>query len=479
MTKRDVIVIGGGIAGLAAAHHIAATSGDRCNVRVIEASSRLGGKLDSVTLHGRTVDSSADGTLGRRPELMALLNELGHGDKTMPIAASGASVFVRGALRHLPKDLQLGIPTRWWSLAQSKTISKRGLLRALLDLVAPRSVGRGHLPDRAIGSLVERKLGLEVVNSLVDPMLGGIVAGRVSDLSAQALMPSLLAAAQKPGGLMKALRELAPTPETQVPPAFLSVEGGMYRLIELLTASLDSLGVACIVDTHVTGLHRQAGSDPAWMVDTQHSTYRADQVIVATPATEAAALCAPFDSELAEQLAAISYASVATITLCFPDHGITLPEYGTGVLIPPASAIPRGPRKGQRFLTTAVTFLDRKWPLFLQPGSRWIRASIGRIDDERFTHMTDDEIIAMVREELTIVFGATEAPFAASVTRWNKALPQYGVNHQAKIDNIANAVARHRDIALAGSYLEGVGVPACIASGRRAAAIAIRESTEV
>ena len=93
--------------------------------------------------------------------------------------------------------------------------------------------------------------------------------------------------------------------------------------------------------------------------------------------------------------------------------------------------------------------------------------------------MTDDEIIAMVREELTIVFGATEAPFAASVTRWSKALPQYGVNHQAKIDNIANAVARHRDIALAGSYLEGVGVPACIASGRRAAAIAIRESTEV
>ncbi len=470
MTQRDVIVIGGGIAGLTAAHRIASTSGEGTRVRVLEASHRLGGKLASVTLHGARVDASADGVLARRPELLDLLGELGHADETMTIAASGASVFARGALRELPNDLQVGIPIRWRSLAQSKTISYRGLLRALVDVVAPRSVGRGPLQDRAIASLVERKLGLEVVDTLVDPMLGGIVAGRVHDLSAQALMPPLLEAAQQPGSLMKAMRALTPAlATTPRPPAFISVKGGMYRLIELLSAALDTLGVECNTDAHVTGIHRQVGSEQTWMVDTNTETFRADAVIIATPANQAAALLRPLDQELAEQLCAIDYASVAVVTMSVPEHGVTLPDHGTGLLIPPASSIPSGAAKGQRFLTTAVTFLDRKWPLLHQPGSHWLRASVGRIDDERHTAMSDEEVIATVQRELTLVLGPMEAPFAASVTRWDKALPQYRVNHHAKIASIMNAVGRHSGIALAGSYLEGVGVPACIASGRHAA----------
>ena len=470
MKNSDVIVIGGGIAGLAAAHRLATLGQGAVTVRVLEAGGRVGGRLDKVQVHGATVDAAADGVLARRPELVALLTELGHGDETMTIAASGAHVFARGALRELPRDLQVGIPMRWRSLAASKTMSTRGLLRALVDVVAPRTVGRGPLQDRAIGSLVERKLGLEVVNTLVDPMLGGIVAGRVQDLSAQSLMPPLLEAAQKPGSLMKAMRDaVPPASDTPPPPAFISVAGGMSRLIDLLDEALEQLGVERILHAGVTNLHRQQGSDPAWMVDTETSTYRADAVIVATPAHQSATLLGSIDREIAEQLAAIDYASVGVVTLCLPEFGVTLPEHGTGILIPPASAVPRGPAKGQRFLTTAVTFLDRKWPVLKQPGTRWLRASVGRIDDERFSRMTDDEIIAAVLDELSLVLGPIETPFDAAVTRWMKALPQYRVNHQAKIATMENAVERHKGLALAGSYLEGVGVPACIASGRHAA----------
>ena len=470
MKPKDVIVIGGGIAGLAAAHRLATLAPGSVTVRILEAGDHLGGRLDKVSVHGATVDAAADGVLARRPELVDLLTELGHGEETMTIAASGANVYARGALRELPRDLQIGIPIKWRSLAKSKTMSTRGLLRALVDVIAPRTVGRGPLQDRAIGSLVERKLGIEVVNTLVDPMLGGIVAGRVQDLSAQSLMPPLLQAAQQPGSLMKAMREaMPPASDTPPPPAFISVAGGMYRLIDLLDEALDDLGVERIFNAGVTNLYRQQGSDPAWMVDTQTSTYRADAVILATPAYQSATLLGAIDREISEQLAGIDYASVGVVTLCLPEHGVTLPEHGTGILIPPASAIPRGPAKGQRFLTTAVTFLDRKWPVLKQPGTRWLRASVGRIDDERFSRMTDEEIIAAVRDELTLVLGPIEEPFDAAVTRWMKALPQYRVNHQAKISTMVNAVERHDGLALAGSYLEGVGVPACIASGRHAA----------
>lgn len=470
MKPQDVIVIGGGVAGLSAAHRLASQSRFPCSIRVLESSNRLGGRLDSVHLHGGTVDAAADGVLARRPELVSLLAELGHEGETMSIEASGASVYARGALRPLPRDLQLGIPLHWRSLLTSKTLSKRGLLRALMDVVVPRTVGRGHLQDRAIGSLVERKLGSEVVNTLVDPLLGGIVAGRVTDLSAQALLPPLLEAAQQPGSLMKAMRALRPAPsDGPPPPTFISVDGGMYRLIDMLREALDTFGVEQLRGASVTGVHRQEGSDPAWMVDTVTSTYRADYVIIATPAPQAAVLLGALDRELAEQLHSIDYASVAVVTLSLPEHGVTLPEYGTGILIPPASVIPAGHAKGERFFTTAVTFLDRKWPRLQQPGARWLRASVGRIDDERHIRMSDEELLAVVREELSLVLGPLEEPYASSVTRWDKALPQYRVNHQAKIATIMNAVARHDGLALAGAYLEGVGVPACIASGRHAA----------
>ena len=204
-----VVVIGGGIAGLSAAYELtggaSGASDTAMSVTVVEAD-ELGGKLQVATVGGRTVDVGADGFLARRPEALALVGELGATAFLEPIAASGAWVLARGRLRRLPAGLALGVPTRLRTFEAVGMLGVRGALRAGIDLVAPRPARRSPLPDRAIGPLVADKLGRRVVDVLVDPLIGGIHAGRVRDLSAAAVFPPLLAAGQARGSLMRALK---------------------------------------------------------------------------------------------------------------------------------------------------------------------------------------------------------------------------------------------------------------------------------
>ena len=209
MTSGRVVVVGGGIAGLAAAWEL--TGGpepapDAPEVVVLESSDRLGGVLQTVSFGGRAVDVGPDGFLGRRPEAAGLCREVGVGEALVPIAASGASIWARGRLRRLPEGLALGIPTRLWPTVRSGTLGLRGQVGLVRDALLPRPDVRGPMGDRSVGPLVARKLGRGVVDTLVDPMMGGIHAGSVDDMSAAAVYTPLLAAAQRRGGLMRALR---------------------------------------------------------------------------------------------------------------------------------------------------------------------------------------------------------------------------------------------------------------------------------
>ncbi len=363
---RRVIVVGGGIAGLAAAWELSGGQvrrGDAPTVVVLEASGRLGGPLRTETFAGRAVDMGPDGFLARRPEASELARELGLGGDLMPVGARGASVWARGRLRPLPEGHAMGIPTRFWPSARSGVLGLRGDLGLARDALLPRPDVRGPIGDRSVGPLVARKLGQRVVDVLVDPMLGGIYAGSVDDMSAAAAFPPLLAAAGRRGSLMRALRNevSAPMPapdadpEAEAPPLFYGLRDGMASLVGALGDALRARGVDLRLSSPVEHLGR--GGD-GWTVRAGGDTLTAGAVVLATPAPVTAALLEAHDDEAASLLRAIDYASAAVVTFRADPGHVPKTLYGTGFLVPRHS-----PHKGRdAWAVTAATFLDRKWP---------------------------------------------------------------------------------------------------------------------
>jgi oxygen-dependent protoporphyrinogen oxidase len=463
---RRVVVIGGGISGLAAAWEL--TGGERGpgpgapDVVVVEASAQLGGPLRSVMFGDRLVDVGPDGFLGRRPEALDLCRQVGLDEALVPIGSTGAGVWARGRVRPLPKGLALGIPTKFWPSARSGILGLRGKLALARDAVAPRPDMRGPIADRSVGPLVARKLGQGVVDRLVDPLIGGIHAGSVDDMSTAATFPPLLAAAQRRGSLMRALRAEVPPPPADAPPLFWSIDGGMSSLVDRLAAALVGRGVTIECQRPVDSLARRGD---AWSVHTGPDELRADAVVIATPAPVAGRLLQPHDDELSGLLHSIDYASVALATFRVAEDSLGPPLMGTGFLVPR-----RSPAPGRdRWAVTACTYLSQKWPTVARPGEYLVRASIGRYGDDRAAEWSDAELLERVWSELGAMIGLSGDPMDAMVTRWPLSFPQYRVHHLLRTTGIESAVARLGGVAVAGSAYRGVGIPACIAGGRAAA----------
>lgn len=513
-----VAVVGGGIAGLAAAWELsggAEGAAPGCpRVVVLEAGEALGGKLRSAEFAGGVVDLGPDGFLGRRPEATALCRELGMDEDLEPIGRSGAAVWAGGRRRTLPGGLMLGVPTRWWPAARSRVLGTVGSLRLALDVVAPRPDRRGPLGDRAIGPLVARKLGRRTVDRLVEPLIGGIHAGGVDDMSTAAVFPLLLAVSQRRGGLMRSLRRassLGAGPTGALPtsdrddedrgpgdggddsqgspagqgsgegpggseegaggPAFWAVRGGMAHLVGRLTGVLEQRGAELRTGTPVVALERSGAK--AWALRTPVGTVEADGVVLAVPAPPAAELLAPHDAEAAGLLRGIDHASVAVVTLAVAPEDLPEPLEGTGLLVPHGSALPRGTPgdevAGRSFLVTACTYLSAKWPHLARPDTVLVRASVGRAGDQRPDLLDDAGLVERVVSELGALIGLRGTPRCSMVTRWPDALPQYRVHHLLRVTSIEAAVARLPALAVAGAAYRGVGIPACIGSGRGAA----------
>jgi oxygen-dependent protoporphyrinogen oxidase len=461
-----VVVIGGGVAGLACAYELTGGLAHQTSapqVTVLEAADRLGGKLQVASIGGRPVDVGPDGVLARRPEAVALIGELGAAGSIEPIGAQGAWVLARRKLRRLPAGLALGVPTRLRAREAVRLFGVAGAARAAVDLVAPRWAGRSPLADRAVGPLVATKLGTRVVDVLVDPLVGGIHAGRVRDLSAAAVFPPLLAAGQQRGSLMRALQAQTPAGDASGP-AFVTLLDGLGSLPTLLDGVLGARGVTRRASTRALALTRGAPGAARWSVETPEGPLAADAVVLAAPATDTAALLAPLDRDVATTLSGIDAASVAVVTLRLDADAVSLPDGGTGLLVPAGSPGPTGP-----YLATAVTFLDRKWPHLAREGEVLVRVSCGRVDDVRPDELDDAALAATCVDELASIVGDVGTPLEAHVTRWASSFPQYRVNHLVRVEGIETGVAALGGVAVCGASYRGVGVPACVASGRAAA----------
>jgi oxygen-dependent protoporphyrinogen oxidase len=423
MTRR-VTVVGAGITGLAAARALQQAG---VEVVVLEASDRVGGRIERATVGGATVEAGADAFLARVPEAAALARAVGLGDELVPPAPVGALVWSRGRLRHFPEGLLLGVPADIVGVARSGILSPSGVLRAGLDVVLPRTRRNG---DVSVAELVGRRFGREVVERLVEPLIGGINAGRADELSATAVAPQVVAAADAHRSLLLGARSQRVHSEG---PVFLTVRSGLAALVERLASGLD--------------------------VRLGHEVDELDgDTVLTVPAAAAARLVEKRAPEAAGELRGIRAASVGMVLLAYDERAVPRPLDASGFVVP----------RVEGRLLTACSFATSKWPHWKVPGRVVFRASVGRSGDERWRAFDDGALVERVHGELVEALGLRESPVDACVRRWIDAFPQYEVGHQARVERIERSLPA--GVVVAGASYRGLGVPACIRQGQEAAA---------
>ncbi|MER5582472.1 protoporphyrinogen oxidase [Streptomyces asoensis] len=446
-TGRHVVVIGAGVSGLAAAHRLLARG---ARVTVLEASGRVGGKLLPGEIAGARVDLGAESMLARRPEAVALAREVGLADRLRPPATATASIWTRGALRPMPKGHVMGVPGTATALAG--VLSDEGLARIEQDARLPRTeVGE----DVAVGEYVAARLGREVVDRLVEPLLGGVYAGDAYRISMRSAVPQLYRAALTHTSLTQAVREIQTATATaaQTGPVFMGLVGGVGTLPLAVAESVRARGGEIRTGVPVTGLRRAPGD--GWRVTAGERELHADAVVVAVPAPAAAALLAAESPAAAAALRTVEYASMALVTLAYRRTGTELPE-GSGFLVPPVD--------GRTI--KASTFASRKWGWIADenPDTVVLRTSVGRYGESEILERDDADLVAVSRRDLRAATGLDATPVETRVTRWTDGLPQYPVGHHARVARIREHVAALPGLAVCGAQYDGVGIPACIAS---------------
>ena len=477
-----VVIVGGGIAGLAAAFFLRGTG---AAVTVLEGSPRLGGKLAASEVAGIAVDAGAEALLARRPEGTDLVRAVGLAGQLAQPGTTTAGIWTRGRLRPLPRRQLMGVPADLDALASSGILSASGLASAREDARRQATTRAG---DVSVASYVGARFGAELVDRLVDPLLGGVYAGRSEQLSFEATLPGLAAASRRHASLSAAAAAVldAAVPDPAVPdpavpdpaapdpavpgpaapaaarPVFVTLTGGLATLVPAVAAAS---GATIRTGAMVRGLARTPGGGWRLTVGSAHAPEQldADAVVLALPPTPASRLLAGVAgaSAAAAGLGEISTASMAIVTLAYPDAAFPAPPQGSGYLVPAVDG----------HAVKAVTFSTVKWP-HLRAGREpvhLVRCSVGRLGEEALLQRDDGELAALAAADLAAATGVRGSPVDTRVSRWGGGLPQYTVGHLDRVARIRASVAAQPGLAVCGASYDGIGIPACIASARAAA----------
>jgi oxygen-dependent protoporphyrinogen oxidase len=451
-----LVVVGAGITGLAAAFEWRRRRPDD-EIVVLEAGDRIGGKLHRVQLAGHWYDTGPEAMLARVPEAVGLVEALGLADRLVVPATTQASVVLPDGRHPLPAGTVLGVPASADGL--EGFLSPEGVARVRAEAALAPVVLDG---DIAVGALLRERLGDEVVDRLVEPLLGGVYAGRADELSLTATMPALAAHLPRAGSVLAAAaaaRDAGARSRGDADgPVFATVTDGIGSLPEALVAAARA---EVRLRTPAHGLRRTAGGfelsvGPAAAPE----LLTADRVLVTAPAPKAARLLGDVAPAAVQPLSEIPYASMAVVAMAFPAQAV---DAGSGLLVPPIAGR----------LVKGVTVSSSKWPhLAGSPdgnGAVLVRSSVGRFRDESELQRSDEDLTAAVVADVADLLGLSRPePLETRLVRWGGGLPQYLVGHPARVDAVRAAVSEVPGLAIAGAAFRGVGVPACIRDAHHA-----------
>jgi oxygen-dependent protoporphyrinogen oxidase len=440
----EVLVIGGGVAGLAATDYLAHAGRD---VTLLEVSDRLGGNVHTMSFAGRPLDLGAEMLVTREPTAVDLCRALSLDSELVTPACTGAFVWTRRGLRPLPTDAVSRLPGAPRELLRSRLLSPHGLLRCGWDVIAPSAAPEG---DVAIGAVVRSRLGRQVLEHIVDPLLGGVHAGSCDTLSARALAPQFIAALGSGKGLIRGLRAAGAMPGG---PGFATLRGGLGSLTAALATRAQHAGASLRLGVRATAIHTRPRGR---VVVTQGDgdTLEAAACIIATPASAAARLLAGTTSGVAEELAAIPHAPTAVVALAYPAEAVAGVPAGTGFLT-----------AGEERLVRACTWSSNKWE-HLRGEPSIIKAFVGRAGTPP-PAVGDRELATAVHRELALALGLSHAPTDVLVRRFATGISQYMVGHLNRVERIEAALPPR--LAVAGASYRGAGISACLRSGHAAA----------
>lgn len=452
--KQTVVIIGGGITGITAAYYLqkkVKVNNLPLDVKLIEASHRLGGKAQTLIKNGFIIERGPDSFLERKTSAARLAKEVGMTDKLVNNASGKSYVLAREKLHPIPEGSFMGIPTQITPFITTGLFSFYGKLRAAGDFILPRSE---PMEDQALGEFFRRRLGDEVVENLIEPLLSGIYAGDIDHLSLMATFPNFYYLEQKYRSLVLGIKKTMPTPkktnDTNKKGIFLNFSTGIQSFIDAIEAKLDQGTVL-----KSTRVNQVTKNDKEYLLELNSGKQIvADSVVVATPHYTTIKMFS--DYPLFSPFEEMPATSVANVALAFSKDAIEKDINGTGFVV----------SRNTDYSITACTWTHKKWPHSTPEGKVLLRCYVGRPGHETIVDLSDDQIIKIVLEDLNKTMNITSDPEFAVVTRWKDSMPQYTVGHKQRLESVKQAMKDELPgVFLAGSSYEGIGLPDCIDQG--------------
>ena len=458
-----LVIIGGGISGLSAAWEL--LQAGMQEFLLFEAGPRVGGVLRTESVDGFVMEAGPDSFLTQKTAAAELCRALGLGEELAGCenANRGTSILRKGQLLPLPEGWQMLAPVRLWPAITTPLLSRDTKLRIAMEwfrLKSPRFQGDG---DESVASFVRRHFGQEVADVIAGPLLAGVYGGDPEQLSLPAVLPRF-AELERKGNLIRALMKSAARQKRKASgaPMFTSLRRGMGSLADALAEQIGPerlrTGVA---------VQRVVSDGTGFRLQIQDGrSLRTERVLLALPAWICGHLLADLDPELAARLEAFPYASSMTVNLAYPS-ALELPP-GFGFLVPRD--------EGRRVM--ACTFVHRKFPHRTPAGAALLRLFFGGASDPDAIAMSDDEAVDLSRQELEAILGLRVRPVFTQVSRWHRAMAQYNLGHAERVKTIRAGLEGYPRLQVAGNAYQGIGIPDCIESGRKAAQTLLAASAD-
>ncbi len=459
--NKKVVVIGGGIAGITAAYYLQKEVKEKnllVETMLIEASDRLGGKIQTYAENGYVIEKGPDSFLARKMSASRLAEEAGLKDQLVNNGTGKSYILVKDKLHSMPGGAIMGIPTKIAPFAMSGMFSPIGKIRAGGDFILPPSSVKG---DQSLGKFFRRRFGNEVVDHLIEPLLSGIYAGDIDQMSLLATFPQFYEVEQKHRSLILGMKKTTPKPKPTKTATtgkksggmFLSLKGGLESLVHAIEAKLNPGSVVKGVSVEIV----EQNGDHYTLHLSSGEEIKADSIIVCVPHKQTAQIFSQYP--FFEPFHNVPSTSVANVALAFPESAIQQDIDGTGFII----------SRDSGYSMTAVTWTHKKWPHSAPKGKALLRCYVGRPGDEEIVSRSDEEIVETVLKDLNKTMNIVSAPELTVITRWHDSMPQYTVGHKERMRDITAKMRKELPgVFLAGASYEGLGVPDCIDQGEAA-----------